>query len=165
MPVTGTPTTPSVVTEDMIRMFMRDYALGKLPGGQGNILLDSVQFTLDELTFAHRMAIQAYNAMTPITTYATDGTNFPNEYLLLIGTARFLLMSESFHQLRNQVQVQDGDIAPSGIYEKANAYIALAQTLRAEWQDLARQMKNQMNMEGAYGFHGSGYRYVGRRSY
>lgn len=165
MPVTGTPTTPSVVTEDMIRMFLRDYALGKLPGGQGNILLDDVQFTPNELTFATRMAISAFNAMTPISTFSLDGVDFPNEYILLLGTARFLMMSETFHQLRNQVSVQDGDIAPSGIYEKAQAYLALAQALRAEWFELTRQMKNQFNMEGAYGLFGSGYRYVGRRIY
>lgn len=144
-------------------MFLRDYALGHLPGGQGNILLDDVQFTPDELTFAVRMAISAFNALTPVSSYNTDGSDFPNEYILLLGTARFLMMSESFHQLRNQVSVQDGDIAPSGIYEKAQAYLALAQALRAEWFELSRKMKDQFNMEGGYGLFGSGYRYVGRR--
>lgn len=161
MPVVATPATPFVVTADMIRMFLRDYALGHLPGGQGNIILDDVQFTPDELTFAVRMAVSAFNAMTPVSSFLPE--NFPNEYLLLIGSSRFLMMSESFHQLRNQVQVQDGDIAPSGIYEKYQAYLALAQTLQAEWQELSRNMKNQFNIEGSYGTFGSGYRYVGRR--
>ncbi len=163
MPVVGTPTTPAIITETQIRMFLRDYALGHLPGGQGNILLDDVQFTPEELTFALKMAVSAYNGLTPATSYLTDGSNFPNEYLLLLGTARFLMMSEAFHQLRNQVSVQDGDIAPSGIYEKSQAYTALAQALRAEWQPMARDIKNQQNMEGGYGTIGSGYRYVGRR--
>lgn len=163
MPVVGTPTTPAVVTEGQIRMFLRDYALGHLPGGQGNILLDDVQFTPEELTFAVKMAVSAYNGLTPVTSYLADGSNFPNEYLLLIGTARFLMLSESFHQLRNQVSVQDGDIAPTGIYEKAQAYQALAQALRGEWQMMARDIKNQQNMEAGYGTVGSGYRYVGRR--
>lgn len=161
MPVVATPATPLVVTSDMIRMFLRDYALGHLPGGQGNILLDDVQFTPDELTFAVRMAVSAFNAMTPVSSFLPE--NFPNEYLLLLGTARFLMMSESFHQLRNQVQTQDGDIAPSGIYEKHQAYLAVAQVLQAEWQELSRNMKNQFNIEGSYGTYGSGYRYVGRR--
>jgi hypothetical protein len=162
MPVVGTPTQPSVVTEDDIRMFMRDYALGQLPGGQGNIILDDVQFTRDELTFAVRMAVSAFNAMTPVSNYVTDGSNFPNEYLLLLGASRFLMMSESFHQLRNQANAQDGDIAPTGIYDKAQAYLQLASALKAEWDQLARNMKNQFNMEGAYGHLGSGYKNVGR---
>jgi hypothetical protein len=163
MPVTGTPTPPARITEDNIRMFMRDYALGHLPGGQGNILLDTVQFTPEEVTNAIDFAVEAYNALTPISSFTEE--NFPNRYVLLIGTARFLLMSESFHQLRNQATVQDGDIAPTGIYDKAQAYLGLAQALQAEWQDLAKKMKTQANMEGAYGSVGSGYRYIGRGRY
>ena len=161
MPVVGTPTSPIKITEDKIRMFMRDYALGHLPGGQGNILLDDVQFTPDELTNATEFAISSFNAITPISSYHTE--NFPNDYLLLIGTTRFLLMSESIHQLRNQVHVQDGDIAPSGIYEKHQLYLQMAQQLKAEWDQLSRQMKNQFNMQAAYNSIGSGYAYIGRR--
>jgi hypothetical protein len=161
MPVVLTPATPFVVTEEKIRMFLRDYALEVLPGGQGNIILDDVQFTIAELDNAIEMAVSAFNGMTPISSYTRE--TFPNEYLLLIGAARFLMMSESFHQLRNQISAQDGDVTPSGIYEKANAYVALAQTLKQEWQEIARPMKNQLNMEGAYGYVGSGYSYIGRR--
>lgn len=162
MPVVATPATPSVVTQDEIRMWLRDYALGHLSGGQGNIILDDVQFSPEELTFATKMAVSNFNAITPISSYLLDGSNFPNEYLLLLGTARFLMVSESFHQLRNQANAQDGDIAPTGIYDKAQAYLALAQALKAEWDELTRQMKNQFNMEAAYGFIGSGYKNVGR---
>jgi hypothetical protein len=144
-------------------MFMRDYALGKLPGGQGNIILDDIQFTKDELDFAIEMSISCFNGMTPISTFNAE--NFPNAYLMLLGVARFLLMSESIHQLRNQISVQDGDIAPSGIYEKSQAYVALSQALQSEWQFMARNMKNQFNMEGAYGFLGSGYKNVSRHRY
>ena len=162
MPVVGTPTPPAVVSEDEIRMWLRDYALGHLPGGQGNLILDDVQFSRNELTFAVKMAVSNFNAITPISSFLTNGSNFPNEYLLLLGTARFLMFSESFHQLRNQASVQDGDIAPSGIYDKSQMYLGLAQALKGEWDQLTRQMKNQFNMEGAYGFFGSGYRNVGR---
>jgi len=163
MPVALTPTTPFVVTSDMIRMFMRDYAIGHLPGSQGNVILADVQFAPDELTFAINMTVSAFNVITPFSGYTAE--NFPNEYLMLIGCARFLLMSESFHQLRNQVNVQDGDIAPSGIYEKAQTYHAMSQALQQEWNTLSRSLKNQFNMEGAYGHIGSGYTYIGRGRY
>ena len=163
MPVALTPSTPFTVTTDKVRMFLRDYAAsaGVLTGGQGNLLIDDVQFKEDEMLNAVDMAISAFNAITPMSGYTRE--NFPNEYLLLIGTARFLMMSESFHQLRNQVGVQDGDVQPSGIYEKGNLYLNLANLLRQEWQELSRAIKNQYNMESAYGFVGSGYSYIGRR--
>jgi hypothetical protein len=82
--------------------------------------------------------------------------------LLLIGTVRFLLMSESFMQVRNQATVQDGDIAPIGISDKAQLYAQLAQQLKAEWDELSRGVKTQNNMESAYNSLGSGYRNVAR---
>ena len=161
MPVVGTPTTPLKVTADRIRMFLRDFALEHLPGGQGNIVLDTVQFTPDELTNSIFFAVENYNALTPISSATAE--SFPNAYILLLGTARFLMLSESFHQLRNQAEAQDGDVAPVGVYSKAQAYIALAGTLQKEWYTLSRNMKNQFNMEGAYGHISSGYAYIGRR--
>lgn len=163
MTVTATPSIPYALTTDQIRMFLRDFALGKLPGGQGNIILDDVQFTKDEIDFAIIMTTDAFNVMTPMSSFTPE--TFPSQYLLLIGVTRFLLMSESIHQLRNQVQAQDGDIAPSGIYEKSSNYLNLAQALQNEWQFIARNMKNQYNMEGAYGFIQSGYRNVSRHRY
>ena len=154
MTVTGTPADPSVVTTDEIRMFMRDYAVGKLPSGQGNLLLDDVQFSPDELNFAIEMAVSSYNLITPVS-QITAG-NFPNKYLLLLGVARFLMMTETFLQLRNEVRAQDGDVSPTGIYEKASAYTQMAGALRAEWETMVRQLKTQLNLESAYGRLGSG---------
>ncbi len=155
MPVVGTPTTPVIVSKDQVRMFLRDRA-------DKNILLDDVQFTDDELNLATEMAVSAYNAVTPQT--ALTPSSFPQhlQYLLLIGTVRFLLQSESFLQIRNQATVQDGDVAPIGIDDKMAQYAQLAQQLKAEWDELVRGVKTQNNMEGAYKNLGSGYRNVTR---
>ncbi len=155
MPVTGTPTTPTVVSKDQVRMFMRDYA-------ENNILLDDVQFTDDELNNALEMAVSAFNAITPQTNMTPS--TFPTHlrYLLLIGTTRFLLMSESFLQVRNQATVQDGDIAPIGISDKAALYSQLSKQLKDEWDELSRGVKTQNNMESAYNTLGSGYRNTSR---
>lgn len=148
MPVVGTPTTPTVISRDQVRMFMRDRA-------PKNILLDDVQFTDAELNLALEMAVSAYNTVTPQTNLTPS--TFPHRYLLLIGTVRFLLMSESFLQVRNQATVQDGDISPIGIDDKAALYAQMAQQLKAEWDELVRGVKTQNNMEGAYTSLGSGY--------
>ncbi len=155
MPATGTSTTSPIVSRDQVRLFLRDRA-------NRNILLDDVQFADEDLNLALEMATSAFNAVTPQSTF-TPAT-FPEhlEYVLLIGTVRFLLMSESFLQVRNQATYQDGDIAPIGIDDKQAAYAQLAQVLKAEWDELVRGVKTQNNMEGAYNSLGSGYRSVGR---
>lgn len=155
MPVVATPTTPVIISVDQVRMFLRDYA-------DKNILLDDVQFTQAEVNFACEMATSAYNAVTPQTslTAATWPSNL--QYVLLLGTARFLMQSESFLQVRNQATYQDGDIAPIGIDDKVAQYSALAREIKAEWDELVRGIKTQNNMEGAYNDLGSGYRNVSR---
>lgn len=153
MPITGTPTTPVVVTTDQVRMFLRDKA-------ENNILLDSVQFTQKEVDFAIEMAVSHFNAITPQTNFYP--TNFPHKYLLLLGVCKFLMVSESFLQLRNQATYQDGDIAPIGISDKSTAYSQLSAMIKAEWDELSRGVKTQNNMEACYNKLGSGYRAISR---
>lgn len=155
MPVTGVPTTPTVVSKDQVRMFLRDRA-------ENNILLDTVQFTDDDLNLALEMAVSNFNAVTPQTSMTP--VSFPTHlrWVLLIGTVRFLLMSESFVQARNQATVQDGDVSPIGIDDKASLYSQLAKGLKEEWDELVRGIKTQQNLESAYNSLGSGYRYVSR---
>jgi hypothetical protein len=155
MPVVATPATPNVLTKDQVRMFMRDRA-------DRNILLDTVQFTDDELNLAMDMAVSSFNAVTPQTNLTPQTFALHLRYVLLIGTTRFLLMSESFLQARNQATVQDGDIAPIGIDDKAQLYAQLSASLKAEWDELVRGVKTQNNMESAYNSLGSGYRNTSR---
>ena len=153
MPVTGTPVTPVVVTTDQIRIFLRDKA-------ENNILLDAVQFTQKEVDQAVSFACDNYNAMTPMSN-ATP-SNFPNRYLLLIGTCKYLMLSETFTQVRNSAVYQDGDMANLGISEKAAQYSQLFGLIKGEWDELSRAMKNQINQEGCYTSLGSGYRSTSR---
>ncbi len=155
MPIVGTPVTPVIVSKDQIRMFLRDRA-------DRNILIDDVQFTDEELNLAAEMAVSAFNSVTPQTRLTPS--SFPShlQYVLIIGTARFLMQSESFLQIRNQASYQDGDISPIGIDDKQAAYSQLAQVLKAEWDELVRGIKTQNNMEGAYNSVGSGYRNTSR---
>jgi hypothetical protein len=153
MSVVGTPTTPFVITRDQVRMFLRDRA-------DQNILLDDVQFSDSELSFAIEMAVESYNAVTPAS--ALTPSNFPNKYVLLIGTVKFLLSSESFLQIRNQATWSDGDVQNLGLHDKAAAYAQLAQQLKAEWDELTRGLKTQQNLEGAYNRLSSGYRSTSR---
>lgn len=153
MPVTGTPVTPVIISTDQIRMFLRDKA-------ENNILLDTVQFSQKDVDQAVYMAVDNFNAITPQTSLYP--TNFPNRYLLLLGTAKYLMLSEAFLQVRNQATYQDGDIAPIGISDKVAAYSQLFQIIKAEWDELSRGIKTQNNLESIYNTLGSGYRNTSR---
>jgi len=136
------------LTLGQVTRFLRDHP-------SYNILLADVHFSEEDVTDAIHFATAQYNAMTPITQYTEN--NFPNDYLHLLGTAAHLMRSESFLQLRNQLTYNDGDVNPIGVDDKFAAYTALRDSLRAEWQETARAMKTQMNMEQGYGMLSSGY--------
>jgi hypothetical protein len=155
MPIVATPTTPVIISKDQVRMFLRDYA-------SNNILLDDVQFSDAELNFAMEMAVSDYNSVTPQSMLTPSSFPTHLRYLLLVGTARFLMQSESFLQVRNSAIYQDGDVSPIGLSEKLAQYAQLAQQLKSEFDERVRMIKNQLNMESSYGSVGSGYRNTSR---
>jgi hypothetical protein len=143
MPVQATPVAPDssysgwVVKPDDVRMFLRDYP-------SFNILLADKEFSDEEILRAIRMAISQSNIIARPTSY-TERT-FPNEYTLLLGTAAFLLRTESFRQLRNQAQFQDGNIQSVGIDMKHTDYLQQAAQLSSEFQQNITQIKVNENL-------------------
>lgn len=124
-----------------------------------NILLDDVQFTDQEYRGAIRLAVSGYNTMTPAT--AVDFKGIP-EYILFHWVAYFLMLSESFLQVRNQVSIPTDNIGVIGLDDKAGLYNNIAQGLKNEAKTVAQKFKSQQNLEGAYGGLPSGYSSVSR---
>lgn len=159
MPVTGTPTATPAISSEEIRMFMRDVA-GQVPGtGVENIMFDLPEFSDADINRAMKFTVARFNVMTPPSNDAMEGINI---WLLLMGCCEFLVTSEAFRQQRNQVTYQDGDIQPIGLDDKQALYLAMAQLLKAEFEEKAKSWKVSRNMESAYGSLGSGYRAVSR---
>lgn len=159
MPVTATQTTTLVVTQDDIRGFLRDVA-GQIPNtGSYNIMFDLPEFSDSEIQRALKFTTARFNVMTPPSNDSTEGINI---WLMLVGVSEFLMRSEAFRQTRNQVTYQDGDIQPIGLDDKQQQYLALAQTLKEEFEEKAKNFKISRNMEACYGSLGSGYRNVSR---
>lgn len=159
MPVTATPTTTLVITQDDIRGFIRDIA-GQIPNtGSYNIMFDLPEFSDAEMQRAIKFTTARFNVMTPPSNDAADNIN---AWIMLIGCAEFLMMSEAFRQTRNQVTYQDGDIQPIGIDDKQQQYLTLAQLCKQEFEEKAKNYKISRNMEACYGSLGSGYRNVSR---
>jgi len=139
-----------MLTTVQVVRFLRDYK-------DFNLLLDETAFTLEDLDQAISMAISEFNAITPMTTYTAE--TFPNDFVLLQGTACYLLTSAMFLQLRNAASYQDGDVNVA-IGNNMNDYRALKTDLKREWKETAQKMKQQANMEQAYGSLRSGYSHI-----
>jgi len=163
MPVIATPTSPRILTRDEVRRWMRDFPPGYIPKtGVINTLLDGVEFSDDDVDAGIQGAVDRYNAMTPITPINVD---MLPRVLLLYGAAAHLLWSESFRQLRNQATVADADVPQIGIDDKHGAYLQASAALWNKWDELARAVKTQRNMESVYGGMPSGYAFTGSGLY
>lgn len=165
MPVIATPTRVRMITRDEIRRWLRDYPSGYVPKtGVINSLLDGVEFSDDDIDQGIRMCTDRYNAMTPYTNLTQD--MIPRA-IIFYGTAAHLLTSESMRQLRNQASGQVAGVTPVGLDDKHAPYLNAAQLLLAQFDQFARGIKTQRNMEAVYGGLSSGYAlinnyYVGR---
>lgn len=159
MPVTATPVSTQIVTQDDIRGFLRDIA-GQIPNtGSYNIMFDLPEFSDDEIRRALKFTVARFNVMTPPSNDTQESINI---WLLLIGVSEFLMTSEAFRQTRNQVAYGDGDVQPVGLDDKQQQYLVMAKQCKDEFEDKAKNYKISRNMESCYGSLGSGYRNVSR---
>jgi hypothetical protein len=159
MTVSATPVLSPLITSDDVRMFMRDVA-GQVPGtGVMNIMFDLPEFSDADIQRAIKFTVARFNVITPI---SADGQYSINIWLMLLGTCEFLMLSEAMRQQRNQLSYGDGDVAPIGIDDKQSMYLALANTLKAEFEEKSKAFKISRNAEMAYGSLGSGYRNASR---
>jgi hypothetical protein len=143
MPIQATPVASSnsytnwVISPDDVRMYMRDFP-------SFNILLADREFSDEEILKAIEMTLSLANIVARPTDYTE--TTFPNKYCFLVGVAAYLMRTESFRQLRNQAQYQDGNIQPVGIDTKQSEYLQQAAQLNSEFQQMLTTIKVNENM-------------------
>ena len=137
---------------DCIRMVFRDYALN-------NILLDEVQFDDDEVRRAITLATSRFNSTPVLTNF--DWRQIPED-ILFHGVAYWLMLSESFLQIRNQVSVPADDLGVIGIDDKFQFYNQQAQQMKATFEQHTRDWKDAYNINRGYGSFHSGYSNVSR---
>lgn len=149
-----TPPTDPELQEftDVIRMILRDKT-------ENNILLGDVQFTDDEIRLAVRMATSEFNSMPPST--AMSWRLIPED-ILFLGVATWLMLSESFLQLRNQVSIPSDGLGVIGVDDKTQFYQQLRGSLKQEFIAKMREKKNEMNIASGFGSLSSGYTHVSR---
>ena len=142
MAIQGTPLDKStyegwVINPDDVREFLRDYP-------DKNPLVDGVEFSDKDVEKAIKRTISMGNVTARPTSYTV--TNFPNDYVLLMGVCSYLLKSEATRQLRNEAMYQDGNIQPVGLDNKQQAYTALAAQINQEFIQTLTAIKVQENL-------------------
>lgn len=146
----------NALTVEMVRLFLRDRP-------EYNILLDDVEFKTADIENAAKLTVFKWNSYVPVSNYTSIADI--NPYLALLSICSILLRSEGLRQLRNQVNAQDGGISPVGLDEKETLYMRWSESLGAEFDALARQIKIQQNLEALFdnpAFTRSGYAYLNR---
>lgn len=126
-----------------IRMAMRDMC------PDGNFLLDSVEFSTEEILWAMRRPIEQWNgANPPLDPFTIQ--NFPFRYEWLNATVGELLIMAAIWMRRN-----DLDYSAAGLQimdtKKWPDYYRMGRERQAEWKNYVTEKKKAINAENAYG--------------
>ena len=143
-----------ILSYNEIRTFLRD-----LP--EHHVLVDGMLFSDSEIAVAMGQVVDHFNRINPPLGFV-DLANFPDKYLLTMGTAAWLLDSEANRQLMEQLTYQDGNIH-HGLTDKTQLYRQAAATLKQDYMQTAREIKMAININGIYNGQGLGVRFASRR--
>ena len=136
---------PALVTPQDVRFFMMDRTASE------NFLLDSVEFSDEDINSAFTLSVDKYNSTLPmVDSYTTE--NFPYRYELMLGASATLLRSKGLNYLRNNLDFSTKDGTTINDKSKAGDYLKLADVMMQEFDNRITQIKKTKNAEQAYGF-------------
>jgi hypothetical protein len=135
---------PALVTPQDVRFFMMDRTASE------NFLLDSVEFSDEDINSALTLSVDKYNSTLPmVDSYTTE--NFPYRYELMLGASATLLRSKGLNYLRNNLDFSTKDGTTINDKSKAGDYLKLADVMMQEFDNRITQIKKTKNAEQAYG--------------
>ena len=133
---------PGPLTVYEIRLAVRDVC------PEMNFLLDTVEFSTEEIMWAIRRPIDYWNEIPPPLGHFTPLT-FPFRYFWLEAVVGELLRTVAVWLRRN-----DLDYTAAGVTiddrKKWPTYLQMAQERQAKWEKFVRDKKIEMNIEGGY---------------
>jgi len=140
---------------DMALTFMRD-------DKNKNLLLRSREFSRKDYDLAKKMSFSQWETTPPIGG-GSSVSDFPL-HILIKAMAYWLLQSESFLQIRNQVSMSTDHNEAVGLDDKGPLYMQFASQLKQQVDMEIREQKTALNMQrNGFGHISSGYRNTGRR--
>lgn len=117
---------------------------------EDNRLLNSTQWTDDQIMNAMQLAVDEFNSTPPVITHRTT-VNFPWKTEWLKGTAAYLLRSEALRQVRNQASYQTGTVTVNDS-DKGPVLAQMGDALYKEWMTWVQAMKRQINIFMGWGY-------------
>jgi hypothetical protein len=142
-----------IVTTQDVRFFMMDRTASE------NFLLDSVEFSDEEIHSGMQLTVDKYNSTLPmVDVYTVE--NFPYRYEMMLGTAASLLRSKSINYSRNRLDFSTKDGTTIQDKQKTGEYISIANAMMQEFDQRVTQIKKTKNAEQAFGFISGPYSYL-----
>lgn len=143
----------ALVTPKDIRFFLMDRSASE------NFLLDSVEFSDEDIQSAMMLAVDKYNSTLPmVDTYTIE--NFPYRYELMLGTAATLLRAKALNYSRNRLDFSTKDGATIQDKAKTQEYLSIANMMMQEFDQRITNIKRTKNAEEAYGHMGGPFQYL-----
>lgn len=130
-----------------VQEYIRDRA-------ENNLLLDGEEFTPVVISLAMDLAVSAYNAMPPYTTYTVG--SFTNKDIMMSGTLWKMFAGQAALLARNTMNYSDGGIQIP-VEERFQLYESLAQMYQSDFLTNTRALKTHLNLEAGWGGVGSDY--------
>lgn len=133
--------TTTVLTVTEVREYVSDYA-------PNNYLLDSEEFSDTYITLCMEMAVEEFNAISPLTRY--NLSTLPSKAVLLQGTIWKMMDGKSLLLARNTMAYADGGLQVP-LEERSELYSTLASKFGQQFKDSAIRLKTNLNMESGWG--------------
>ena len=131
-----------MLTAESITVFLKDDA-------RFNILLDNEQQFEEE--FIEQIIAMTYKEVgARIPAFRNSSAQIP-DMIMLHGVLGNLMRSESFLELRNQLQYSDNNLSSVSIYHKHTNYLALSESLKAEFKQMLNDLAAASFLEAAWG--------------
>lgn len=143
----------ALVTPEDVRFFLMDRT------AQENFLLDSVEYSDDDINQAMILTVDKYNSTLPmVDTYTIE--DFPYRYEFMLGTSATLLRSKAINYSRNRLDFLTKDGATIQDKLKTGEYLSMANALMSEFDQRIVNIKKTKNAEQCYGHVSGPYHYL-----
>ena len=139
-----------VLTAEEVSTFLRDRV-------ENNHLLDTVEFPPTIINLAIELAISEFNSIPPMSQH--NLLDFPSKSILLSGTLYKMFSGQCALMARNHMEYSDGGLTIP-VEERFQLYTALAGMYQSDFQNSARAIKTQMNLDSGWGGVSSAYGYL-----
>lgn len=138
----GTDATAAELTEDRVRLFMRDRS------SADNFLLDDLEFDSDMVALALQQAVEEYNEWNEPQTSFTVAT-FPHRHGLIKGVKAYLYSIVVNNYMRNELAYEAGGVR---IADKAkfSVYQQMADRYYQEWIAWMTRSKRKRNVQRGF---------------